>query len=150
MNNFQLRELIIRPTLIELDMYSQEAEDLVAGTIAQESQMGQFIKQFPTGPAMGICQMETATHNSLWKHFIKYRDTISNALWDMTVTRDAEEMIWNMKYAVAMCRIHYYSKPGSIPSNVEGLAAYWKEHYNTPNGKGQEHEFIDNYRRYAQ
>ena len=150
MNNKQLRELIIKPTLLELDMYSKAAEDLVAGTIAQESRMGEFIKQIGGGPALGICQMEPATHNDLWQNYITFRHNIGDRLFKITSHLKAEEMIWNLRYAVAMCRIHYYRQPGAIPSNIEGLAAYWKAYYNTPAGKGSEHEFIENYQRYAQ
>ena len=38
----QLRELIIRPTLEELDLWSPEAEDLLMGTAAVESNLGQI------------------------------------------------------------------------------------------------------------
>ena len=149
MNNRQLRELIIKPVLLDLDMYSQEAEDLIAGTIAQESRMGHFIKQHPTGPALGICQMEPATHDDLWENWLKYRQDISNDVFNIAHTAHAEDMIHNLKYAVAMCRIHYYRKPGAIPKDVHGQAAYWKLHYNTPEGKGTEADYMLNYGRYA-
>ena len=37
-----LREYVIRPTLYKLDLWSKSAENLLIGTIAQESQGGYF------------------------------------------------------------------------------------------------------------
>ena len=148
MNNKQLRELVIKPVLVDLGMYSPEAEDLIAGTIAQESRMGHYIHQVG-GPALGICQMEPATHKDIWENFISYRADLSEKLNGMCFDMDENDMIWNLKYAVTMCRIHYYRKSGAIPLDVEGQAAYWKKHYNTVHGKGTEEEYIANYERYA-
>jgi len=149
MNNQQLREYIIRPTLIELDMYSQDAENLIAGTIAQESQMGEFIKQIGGGPALGICQMEPATHNDIIDNYLSYRPELMERLEGIGKFCDANEMIYNLRYAVAMCRIHYYRQKGAIPSSVEGQAAYWKSGYNTEQGKGAIMDYIYNYGVYA-
>ena len=149
MNNLQLREYIIKPALIELDMYSQAAEDLVAGTIAQESRMGQFIKQVGGGPALGICQMESATHNDIWDNWISYRPEIEAKLRRMAVNCNDEELIWNLKYSVAMCRLHYYRSPDAIPDNVHDQAKVWKKIYNTPLGAGSEADYVLNYGRYA-
>ena len=148
MNNNQLRVFVIKPVLVSLDMYSQEAEDLVAGTIAQESRMGHYIHQVG-GPALGICQMEPATHKDIWENFISYRKDLSERLNGICFDMSESDMIWNLKYAVTMCRIHYYRKPGAIPLDVEGQAEYWKRHYNTEQGKGTVEEYIDNYERYA-
>jgi len=148
-NNLQLRELIIRPTLKALDMYSHEAEDLVAGTIAQESRMGHFIKQVGGGPALGICQMESATHNDLWDNWISYRPEIEAKLRRIARYCIDDELMWNLRYAVAMCRIHYYRQPGAIPKDIQGQAEYWKKYYNTPKGKGTADDYIYNYGRYA-
>lgn len=145
MNAKQLRELIIQPVLKELGMYSQEAEDLVAGTIAQESTMGEFISQYPAGPALGICQMETATHDDIWDNYLRYRPELAKLLENMNLTGAADEMVWNLRYAVAMCRVHYYRVPMSIPQNIDGQAAYWKAYYNTTHGKGSEQDYLHNY-----
>lgn len=149
MNNTQLREFIIRPTLIELGMYSQAAEDLVAGTIAQESDMGHFIKQRGAGPALGICQMEPDTHKDLWENFIQYRPHLSTKLRALSLSCHHDELIWNLKYAVAMCRVHYLRQPNAIPEDVEGQAAYWKKYYNTLLGKGTAEEYVHSYNAFA-
>lgn len=119
------------------------------GTIAQESAMGKYLVQLGNGPALGICQMEPATHKDIWDNYLRYRQNIVKKLLDFTVDRTESELIWNLKYSVAMCRIHYLRVPEKIPNNLEGWARYWKRSYNSHLGKGTEQEFIDNYQRYV-
>ena len=111
--------------------------------------MGEYIKQLGTGPALGICQMEPTTHDDIWNNWLLYRSELADKVIHLCRKPVAEEMVWNLKYAVAMCRLHYYRKPGAIPTNLHGIAAYWKEHYNTPLGKGTEAEFIYNFGKLA-
>lgn len=119
------------------------------GTIAQESAMGRYLVQLGSGPALGICQMEPATHNDIWSNFLKYRSHLVKYIEDISVDRTPEEMVWNLYYAVAMCRIHYLRVPERLPNNLEGYAYYWKKYYNSHLGKGTEQEFIENYQRYV-
>lgn len=148
-DNQQLRELIIKPVLTDMGMYSVEAENLIAGTIAQESRMGEFIHQI-NGPALGICQMEPETHKDIMNHYVAYRPVIQESLKSVSRSNKAEDMIHDLRYAIAMCRLHYYRIPEKIPSNIKGQAEYWKEHYNTAKGKGTVEEYCFNYSRYAQ
>ena len=60
-DNKQLRELIIGPSLDALQMYSKEAEEILVFTCASESLGGTYLKQVK-GPALGIYQMEPATY----------------------------------------------------------------------------------------
>lgn len=57
MDKRQLRNLI-RRVLIGIGGYSEEAENLLMGTAAQESALGEYIRQLGNGPALGIFQME--------------------------------------------------------------------------------------------
>ena len=49
----QLRELVIRPALMEIELWSEAAEELVLGTAIVESRLS-FIKQLGSGPAFGL------------------------------------------------------------------------------------------------
>ena len=51
----------------------------------------------------------------------------------------------NDLYACAMCRIHYQRVREPLPDadDLEGQAAYWKAHYNTPLGAGTVEHFIE-------
>lgn len=149
-----LRYEIVRPTLERIRLFSPEAEELILGTIAQESHMGEFLKQLEGGPALGICQMEPATHDDIYANFLRYRPQLRTDLLGLAsdyagVT--AYEMVGNLRYSVAMCRVHYFRVPKALPKlgDVYGQAAYWKRWYNTSLGKGTKKEFIENYRRFV-
>ncbi|SHO56150.1 hypothetical protein [Vibrio quintilis] len=157
MNATQLTELVVRPELERLGLYSKAAEQLIVGTIFTESH-GEYLKQLGDGPALGIAQMEPATHNDIWSNFLKYSnlsDRIMESVAPFSVTDDADvpvkatELIGNMCYAVAMCRAHYYRKSEPLPKagDVEGFARYWKTHYNTAHGAGHMTDFIDKFPR---
>ena len=143
-----LRDLVIRPTLRHLDLYSQSAENLLLGTAAMESLMGRYLRQVQ-GPALGIFQMEPATHADIWDNFLIYRGDLSGSVIKLTVLHRprTEQLVWNLQYATAMCRIHYLRVPEGLPDpdDVEGLAVYWKQYYNTHLGKGTVEQFMKHY-----
>ena len=151
-----LRELVVRPTLQHLRLWSPAAEDMVLGTAAQESGLGTYLHQVG-GPALGIYQMEPATHNDIWNNYLEYKPILRKQVEDMLGTSvhdidsDDNSLIGNLYYATAMCRIHYLRVPEAMPvhKDTKGYAAYWKKYYNTPLGAGTEQEFIDNYKRYV-
>jgi len=59
-----------------------------------------------------------------------------------------EQLIGNLNYATAMCRIKYWMVPGpQIPATIEGQAEYWKAHWNTHMGAGTTPKYILDYRR---
>lgn len=145
----QLRELIIAPVLKTLGLYSKEAEDLIFGTACVESGCGEYIAQLGGGPAKGIYQMEPATAKDIYANFLKYKPDLQaklDALRCEGLTLE-ENLVGNLYFATAMCRIHYLRQPGAIPSDLEGLAEYWKKYYNTPLGKGTVNKFVEAYRR---
>lgn len=148
MNQDQLRKCIIVPALEAIDAYSEEAVELLMGTAAQESALGYFVKQI-TGPALGIFQMEPATHDDIWNNYLKYKPDLAAKVRENSVFQQAQELAWNYKYAAMMARIHYLRCPGKLPNEVPLMARYYKEHYNTPLGKATESEFIDNYVKYC-
>lgn len=148
----QLMEHIIRPALAALQLGGQGAEELVLGTACQESECGRYIVQIGGGPALGPFQMEPATHQDLHANFINHRPLLRIRLNSLSKgIGDAQEMVWNWRYAAAMCRIHYYRKRDALPSagNLSGQAHYWKQHYNTFLGKGTVQEYVDNWRQHV-
>lgn len=147
MDTQQLRELIIEPTLKEIGLYSEQAVKLLLGTAAQESHMGKYIMQVGGGPAMGIYQMEPATHDDIWDNYLKYKGELAEKIGRLSPECEASDMIHNLKYATAMARLQYYRFPESLPDSQEGMAALWKKRYNTPLGAGTEQEFLHNYER---
>lgn len=145
----QARELIVNPLLQELGLWSQAAEDLLIGTAAQESHF-KYIHQLGKGPALGFWQMEPATHEDIWRHYLGIRPIIAKKIrlaCDLADVDqpDPEVMVYNIRYACAMCRVHYLRSSEPIPDTLEGQAAYWKTHYNTMHGAGTPEQYIANY-----
>lgn len=155
-NARQLRDYIIRPALEHIGLWSQESEDLVLGTACQESGCGTYLHQLGSGPAVGIFQMEPASYRDLCKWIdrnkenergkiaIHLRTDFFSDSWP-----DADEMIWDLRYAAMMCRMFYLRKPGAIPPTLAGQAEYWKRFYNTSAGKGTPEQYVNNWRKYA-
>lgn len=144
----QLREYIIRPVLNRIGLYSEAAEELLMLTAATESLCGEYIHQVG-GPALGIFQMEPRTHDDIWDNFLKYKPALASHI--KVYGRLAQQLPGNLYYACAMARIHYLRVKSRLPSavDVDGLAQYWKDHYNTHLGAGRPEEAAHNYRKFA-
>jgi hypothetical protein len=149
----QLRLHVVRPTLEFIGLWSSVAEDLVLGTIAQESDfkyVNQVTKTPETlGPAAGIVQMERPTHDDIWANFLRYRPALAGKIELLLAQHPTpfEQLATNLAYAVALCRILYYRFPEPLPptSDPAALARLWKLRYNTPLGAGREVDFIRNF-----
>ena len=141
---------LIEETLREANLFSREAVELLMLTAAAESQMGTYLKQRGGGPALGIFQMEPTTHDDIWDNFIQFRPKISEYLTGgLGWYGDSKELVWNLKYAIIMARVHYLRVPVSIPRDIDDMAAYWKKYYNTKLGKGTIEKAITAYKIYA-
>lgn len=151
----QLLTLVVRPTLTLLGAHSRAAEQLVMGTIYQESR-AIYIKQLGKGPALGIVQMEPATHRDIWENYLRYKSELADKVASLAsahhhqsghVRVNEKELIANLAYAVAMCRVHYRRERDPLPpaDNVRALGEYWKRHYNTYQGAGTVDEFVHNF-----
>lgn len=151
------RDRVLRPALQPLGLWSDTAELLLLGTAAQESQF-RHLEQIGGGPALGLYQMEPATHDDIWENWLKYRPVWnararwwgSSASVPGSVRPQADEVTWNLRYATVMARLHYYRVKERLPASYpHTLARYWKIHYNTTHGGGLPEEFVANYERYV-
>ena len=152
LNTQQLRLLVVRPTLLELDLWSLAAENLLIGTALQESRC-HYLKQLAGGPAVGIYEMEPASYDDIYANFLTFQPDLRakvNAL--ATAPRSAEHMIWNLKYATAMARCQYRRSKYALPASEDalGLATMWKQVYNTPLGAGTVAEALPHFERAVQ
>lgn len=146
---------ILRPTLHRLGLWSRPAEVLVLGTALVESRLryvDQIDKSNKPGPAFGVFQMEGPTHADIHRNFLRFNRELSNqvvrlATWYSGDFPDPGEMIFNMAYATAMCRVHYRRVREVLPAagDARGMGAYWKRHYNTPLGKGTVEKAIEHF-----
>ena len=151
----QFRQFVVRPALKALEPwipYSEDAVDLLMGTAIQESMLT-ALKQYGGGPARGLYQIEPATHDDVYKHYLGFNEEFEKAVLSFAV-RGAnlhDELVTNLIYATVIARIKYYrdSKPLPDGSDVEAMGAYYKRVFNTAGGKGTAEEFIDKYRKYV-
>lgn len=83
MNKKQLRDLIKR-VLVALDLHSESAENLLIGTAAQESALGEYIRQLGNGPALGIFQMEPATFKDIVQNYLQYKPELAKLIMSVS------------------------------------------------------------------
>lgn len=141
LNCNQLKEFIIKPALCDLMLYSDVAMELMVFTCANESDGGKYIKQIK-GPALGIYQMEPETYNDLWANYLNNKPSlmlILNNTFDCNRMPSEDRLIYDLRFATAMARIHYARIQYPLPSVfcIDGIWNYYKKFYNTPAGKAE-------------
>jgi hypothetical protein len=140
------RDQVVRPVLRALHLAEcfdpavmTAAERLLIGTALAESRL-EFLAQVGGGPALGVYQMEPATHDDIWTRYLAGRPGLAARVRSFAWQGgpSADQMAGNLYYATAMVRIHYLRAPAKLPppADSDALAAYWKRFYNTPAGKG--------------
>ena len=124
----QFRALVVRPAIVDLDLWSQAAENLLVGTALVESRLT-HLRQLAGGPALGVFQMEPATHHDLWDDWLRYRPG----------------------FAAMYCRLQYRRVPESLPkaADMAGLARHWHSHWNTLHGRGAPEKLVSLNRRHG-
>lgn len=156
-NTLQMRDLVIVPTTKYLNLCSDKSTNLLLGTCAQESGMGEYLKQIK-GPALSPFQIEPDTHNLVLNWLAKVEnqekypglvDKVHNLI--NPGQKITDQLITNLAYGCAIARVLYLSIAEPLPEadDVEGMAQYWKKYYNR-GGKGKVQEFIDNWGRYVE
>ncbi len=144
------RHYVVRPTLTCLHPpvpVSRAAEVLLLGTALVESGLSALMQR-GGGPALGLYQIEPATHVDLWDRYLAYRPALARhlrgdfGLRKEGVPRD-ERLITNLAYATAIARLIYWRRPEPLPDAADmlGLGAYWKQHYNSSLGAGRAAHF---------
>jgi len=155
MDKKQLTDLVIIPTLHEIPHgYSEESVLATQMIIAHESSGGEFIAQDRGGPALGMIQMEPATHTDVWKH--------GDSIWDNALLLgiidagalyskkhpDARRLIYDLRYNVFMARQKLFMDPGALPSDEFEMAEYLKKNWNG-NGKATPTKYHFDFKRWA-
>lgn len=155
-----LRGRVIRPALLFVGLHSDAAEELLLGTACQESHCGEYLEQLGGGPAIGVWQMEPATHDDIWRNFLRYRPGLGSLVAMLACARHqgsgdvrvrAEALSGCLEYAAVMARIQYLRDPAPLPAagDIPAQAAMWKRVYNTARGKGEIAEYLGNWDRFV-
>ena len=131
--------MVIKPALEKLGLWSTAAEELVLGTAIVESALI-YLRQHGGGPAQGLWQVEPKAHEDLYTSFLSYGQELGSRLMELRAPglSMSENLATNLMYGAAVCRLCYYRQPEALPEagGIEGQAAFWKQHYNTPLGAG--------------
>lgn len=152
MNPADLRQHI-KDALTPLKLWTQDAEELLMATCANESNLGEYRTQAPHGPARGIFQMEAEDFNDIWTNYLAYHGSLAFQVKNYNSGQQgtADDLVNNDAYAIVMARIHYMRKPGSIPSctNLEAMWTYYKHWYNSDSGAATHDEFVAKYKKFV-
>lgn len=152
MNAQQLYDYIIKPTheCMGGNYESKEANFLSLCTAAIESNCGYYIKQV-NGPALGIWQMEPATHDDIWNNSDALNDSEFKTLIDSFIpTLSFESLIEAPVYACAMARLKYSMNPNPLPKltgdkdlDCINFFEYYKRVYNTELGASTYQKWVN-------
>ena len=135
---------IVEETLYRLDMYSDDALELVMNTGWAES--GYRALRQLNGPAIGFWQVEMATVQDTLDKYVAYRPHIEDKLASLGLDEENLEfsILSNISLQAAFCRLKYRRDSQPIPpwDNLKDQANYWKRVYNTSLGKGTIEHFL--------
>jgi len=136
---------IIKWTLEYLDMYSDDAADLIFKTGMAESGY-RALEGYGANPAIGFWQVEPATMYDTMENYVNYRKALKAKVYELGYdSNDAEmRLMSNIALQVAFCRLKYRRDRYPLPKSgdVEAQAKYWKRVYNSEKGRGTVEHFI--------
>lgn len=136
MNKKQLTDLVITPTLKEIPKgFSDQAVLAIQMIIAHESMRGEYLKQIK-GPALGLINMEPATHNDTWK----FGDSIWRNAVELKIITEHQRinkihpvparLIYDLRYNVFMARQRLFMFTEKLPGDIGDMAVYLKKYWN--------------------
>lgn len=146
----QLKEAIIK-ILQKLQLpINEDVVNLISEIACVESNCGDYIKQI-NGPACGIFQIEPNTAKDIINNYLAYRTQYKNKVMSTYINSMTieENLMYNLAFSVALCRIFFLRISESVPNTVEGRAEYWKKYYNTAYGKGTVEDYIKKVEKYG-
>ena len=134
LNLSQFKARIVLPVVQAMGPGGDAAVNLLTGTALAESGLS-YLAQIQ-GPALGLWQMEPATHDDCWTNWLRYQPDLTDEilhLSGMVAQQPAITMVWNLRYACALARVKYMRAPAPLPAanDAAALSAYHKQNYNT-------------------
>lgn len=143
MEQNELREKIVIPSLKITGLWSQSAENLLVATAMIESNLSTLIQD--GGPALSWWQIEPKTYQDCLRYLKSFntkeiKEAILSACFLQIFPADAGALMWNVRLACLMARIKYYMRPEQLPKpkDYEGMYKYYKNFYNSNLGDATE------------
>ncbi len=149
LNPQQFRDFIVIPTLEKVGLASSAAINLVCGTALVESNL-EFISQIPSGIALGVFQIESATYADLLNR-LSYNKPLQKKVLDAlnftSFPLSYDYLAGNLYAACIFCRLKYYFNREALPeaTDIPALADYWARIYNTRNLMIDKARFVSRY-----
>lgn len=124
---------------------------LLVETAAAETLLGDLRDPTERKAGTGITQVDEETFKWLKEKFTnKKEEAALKEAFGFTLSKVAySELELSPLLAFVFARLRYRVVEFDIPTTLEGRAAYWKLHYNTDAGKGDESQYIAKARRYV-
>ena len=122
------------------------AVPLLVETCAAETLLGTARDGTIYGAGTGVAQVDSGTFVWLRKKYGDASHPIAQAIYKETNIKLDRVQYCELEYspllALIFARLRYLVVPAGIPETIEGRAEYWKEHYNTVEGKGTPEEYL--------
>jgi hypothetical protein len=150
-NPSQLRDLITRVLKEIPSGYSNDAVELLMMIAAHESKLGTYLKQVD-GPALGVFQIEPATHDDTWMNGDSCEINASHFgyIWEGESTADKLEYDLQYQIFIARQKLFMISEP-IPPSNMDDdMSEYCKKYWNTESGKADAFDYFNAYLDYCE
>jgi len=140
---------LINRTLIELDLYSVAASQLLLGTLAIESLFGKYLRQrskyeFDINKhGLGIFQIEKNTFNWLKRKYLHRFPIIAGMSF--------EQLEYDLRASIIFARLRYLVVREPLPAanDIKSMAEYWKKYYNASVYGMSVRDFINRYNSYV-
>lgn len=133
MDKHDFKSLVVDPTLDFIGLGGGSSSVLLLGVAIIESKL-MYLKQHP-GPALGVYQIEPATHHlvQVWldkKVDLKWAITKWSGMAALPESHDP--LVYNLRYATCIARCLFASVSKALPAedDAENLAWYHKNFYN--------------------
>jgi hypothetical protein len=102
----ELREMVIRPTLISLDRYSQAAENLLMAIASVKQENSQRLHTL-CDKNYGIFQIDVPSHQRVWDKYLAFNPELASKIRGLASQREFLkhphlELATNLSYATAI------------------------------------------------
>ena len=144
----QLKHWIIRNTLQLLDDYSPSIENLLLGTLLQESQL---TNQWGRCNRFGLYQISSHAHRRVWDEYLINHPALASTIRGLAgqhsfLHSPDRELIGNLPYATAIAWMIYRPHVDiRNPLSINQMATIWKRHFH-PDRSGKKSVFISDLR----
>jgi hypothetical protein len=142
-------DLVVKPLLPLIGLDSPSARLLMVCTGQVETAYDNLRQVLPDGnygEGYGWWSQQKNSYDNCVKYLNKVpklkESILASCYLGILPSHDA--LIWNVRLACCMARVHYWQIPERLPAfdDLEGLAKYWKKYYNTPRGSGTVERFL--------